>query len=141
MKIVEGSFEKIKPEMEKAKRILAEEIKRLKKKHKAEKVLPSSVQERLDNLAYLENLYSSSKMLPVRIEGIVINYKIFASFMKKLEGLKTSIMVLPDGVVVQYWKQGTLNHGKGVLKLYDLSSYFENFEHVPNAVLTHGQET
>jgi hypothetical protein len=133
--VVNSDFENVKSELKKAKQLCADEIKSLKKTHKKEKIMPQNIQARLTKLAYLSSLYSVSKILPVRIDGVVINYKLYAAFIKKLKDFNISIAVLSDGVVVQYWKTGTLNQGKGVLKLYDLGPYFKDFRHIPDAAL------
>jgi hypothetical protein len=130
--VVTEFVEKIKAEMKEASKATSENISSLKKPYKR-KGIPAHIQRKIDDLEFKANMYSVSKMLPVRIEGVVINYKLYAAFIKKLKGFHTNITVLPEGVTLSYWKEGTRNHGKGVLKLYNISEYFEGFNHIPEA--------
>lgn len=135
---VNSDFDSIKTEMKKMNRAMKEAIKIIKKPYKRNEKMSQEDQLKIEKLGYKVNMCSTSKVIPVKVDGIVINYKIYSSFIKKLDGLKTSAFVQNDGLVVQYWKPGTLNQGKGILKLYDLSSYFMDFQHVPDAVLIDG---
>lgn len=135
---IKGDFEEVKAEMKEHGLKVKQASLLLKKKHKREYLVPEKDKNMLNSMAFQANLYKVSKTLPVRVEGIVINHKLYSSFMKKIKGYKTSILMQSDGMVVNYWKQGTLNQGKGVLKLYDLSEYFKDFENVPEAILIDG---
>lgn len=132
---VKSDFDQVKVEMKEHGLKLKQTSLLIKKKYRRDYRIPEKDKNTLNSLAFQIDLYKASKTLPVRVEGIVINYKLYSSFIKKIKDYKTSILVQPDGVVVNYWKSGTLNQGKGVLKLYDLSQYFKDFEHVPEAIL------
>jgi hypothetical protein len=140
--VVTEFVEKIKNEMKQANKTTSELISNLKKPYKRE-MIPSHVQRKIDELELKLNMYSVSKTLPVRIEGVVINFKVYAAFIKKLKGFNTTLTVLSDGISLSYWKEGTRNHGKGILKLYNIAEYFEGFNHIPEArrIDPYGQET
>lgn len=137
---VKGSFDEIKIQMKDANKSIADEIKHHKKRYRKEGHLPRAVQEIVDGLAAKARIYSVSKVLPVQVENLMINYKLYEAFTKKLKGFEYSILVVDDGVIIQYWKRRTLAQGKGMLKLYDISKYFKNFHSIPEAVLNDGQE-
>ncbi|PLR84638.1 hypothetical protein CVD25_00970 [Bacillus canaveralius] len=137
MLTVLGNFEKIKAEMNEARALKTMSEKAIERLYAKS---PLDLQKALNQNRFLLNMYSASKTLPVQVGDHIINYKVFASFSKKLKGFQSSISILPDGIVVQYWKPGTLNQGKGVLRLYDISTYFLGFQNIPVAEIKHGQE-
>jgi hypothetical protein len=162
--VVTEFVEKVKTEMKQESKRIADEIKmckkwhkedvkKLKEKHKKENVPKVQTDKKIGELVkdtnlliakltYKADFYSTSKMLPVRVYGVVINFKIYSDFMKKIEGFYTNITMQDGEVNLSYWKEGARNHGKGVLKLYDLSEYFKDFKHIPEArrVDPYGQE-
>lgn len=138
---VHGGFERIKEEMKSHRQSVLKEIKALKKPYKKEPVLPRDVQGQIDQLERLSKLYSVARVLPVKIEHLIINYKLYSDFLKRLKGMEFRTAVLEDGVVIQYWRRGTLQQGKGILKLYDITYYFKSFQHVPSGEVKDGQET
>lgn len=142
---VKGNFDAVKVEMKEAYHVVSGEIRGLKAQHKPKDKwgsYPSRVTNRLNELEFKQKLYRTSKTLPVRVEGLVINYKLYSSFTKKLRDFRISVAVNDDCLEVNYWKPGTLNNGKGVLKLYDLSHYFVDFKHIPVAEFVEdGSET
>jgi hypothetical protein len=80
--VVTEFVEKIKAEMKEASKVTAENINNLKKPYKRIGI-PAHVQRKIADLEFKVNLYSVSKVLPVRIEGVIINYKIYSAFIKK----------------------------------------------------------
>lgn len=139
LEVKEDCFSDLKNELKAFQQISKENIKQLKKPYR-NKLIPSHTQNRIDKAEFLINLYSVSKTTPVKVGEVIINYKLFTAYLKKLKGFNTSIAVLNDGVVIQYWKPGNLNFGKGIVKLYDLSEYFVGFQNIPIADLIDGQE-
>ncbi len=81
---------------------------------------------------YLRKLYSV-KTLPVRVEGIVINFSLYQSFLRKLKGFETKISISHNSLRLEYRKFGTPN--KGVVIFEDLSNFFKGFMHIPVAVV------
>lgn len=88
---------------------------------------------RFNNLS--EKLYSV-KTLPVRVDGIIIDYKLFQKFVKTLKGFEMKILIMKDHLKLLYWKNGANKQNELILK--DLSGYFEGFRNIPDAVLVDG---
>ncbi|MFB7301700.1 hypothetical protein [Heyndrickxia sporothermodurans] len=133
--IVSGDLEKVKAEMkQKAQGYKATE-RAIKKLHKGVKVLPAVDQKRLDNLEHLQKIYSASWVLPVKVEGIIINYKVLQAYLKKLEKFNLKISVSDDCLTLTY-KQDQ----KGYIELYDMTKYFHDFKHIPVAVIDDGSK-
>ena len=121
---------------------LREDTKAMKKRHKAEMVpewrtdeefknLENIAKAKMDPLNYQLAIYQST--IPVNIKGLIINYKLYESFMKKLKGFETKITVDQGTLFVEYREFGKSR--KGVLALEDLSKFFEDFKSVPTLVL------
>lgn len=125
----------VKAEMKQFSQKLSDEIKHLKKTHKK---VSKDIQAKIDHLAHTAEFYKQSKVIPVKVEGVVINYKLYAAFMKKIKDFHTNIIALSDGIVIQYWKNGSVRNG-GSLKLFSLNTYFEDFNHVPVGVIDGSQ--
>lgn len=137
---VNGSFENVKEEMKQKNATLSDRIKLTKKHYRREDMMPSHARLKIEEIATLSRLYSVSKVLPVRVEGLIINHKLYADFMKKLNGFMIEITVHETMLVIQYWKKKQLHQAKGSLALYDMSKYFEGFQHIPEAVIVDEQE-
>ncbi|WP_147536076.1 hypothetical protein [Bacillus marasmi] len=135
--IVSGDINSIKAEMKQAKQKKVDEAKALRKLHKGSHTFPKEVQTKMAELERLQSLYSSSKVLPVRVGELIINFKTYEMFTKKISGFHQMLTVDPDSIKVYYNK----NNAKGVLTLQDMSSYFKEFDHIPEAVIGNGAET
>lgn len=141
LKIKSGSFEDLKKEMKQANQAKKADIKVIKKKIKVvkpdvqTKMLMNKNIEKLE--AFTKTMYVSSKVLPVKIGSIVLNYKAYCAFAKKIEGLRKTESLTDDLLKIKY-KTG--EHSRGYVEFTDLSSYFEGFQHIPRAVLKNGQE-
>lgn len=83
----------------------------------------------------LKKLYSV-KSLPVKVGDIIIDYKLYQSFLKKLRGFQSKLTLSDSALFFEYWKFGSKNKGRLVLE--DLSSYYDGFKHIPTAVLVDG---
>jgi len=139
---MKNDFANVKAEMSAKEKQIKESIKAVNKRHKEkekkakQRVNMSQADKRLiEQLTHRAKYYSTSSVLPVKVGEIIINYKILPSFLKKLDGYETALQVLDRELVLHYWKKSTLTHGKGVLRLYDLTEYFYDFTHVPEAIL------
>ncbi|KEF40443.1 hypothetical protein M670_00469 [Schinkia azotoformans MEV2011] len=126
---------------------LRADIKSMKKQHKAEKIpvwrtdeqikkLENKAKEKIDPLNYQLAIYQS--VIPVNFKGLIINYKLYESFMKKLKGFETKITEDQGPLFVEYREFG--KRRKGVLALEDLSRHFVDFKSVPTLVLADEQE-
>lgn len=140
LRIVNGSFEQLKAEMKQNQDIVKRKIKELEKKRKQKKYLTESEQKRLQELEKLFRLYTPSKVLPVRIEStdLIIDSKIYQSFMKKIKGFSFEITVIADSMRIRY-KSGF--QSQGCIEFYNLSSYFTEFQNIPVAVIKDGSES
>lgn len=129
MLIVNGDFEKVKAEMKEASKARADEARAIKKLHKNPYNRPVLINLKLDSIEEAQNMYKLTKVLPVRIEALVINYKLFKAFMKNLKNYQVNLFVEKEFLVLEYENGQT----KGRLELRDLATYFEGFEHIPVA--------
>lgn len=125
MIVVNGDFEKVKEEMK--------EVRKLKTTtplaiHKRYENQYSRLERELKRNELLSHMYSVSKVLPVKIDDHIFNYKVYTSFIKKLNGYQIKTEVIDDSLYVYYTKGKKSN---GLLALRDLSPYFEGFIHIP----------
>lgn len=132
MKIVKGSFEKLKPEMKLFQADVKQKIKDLSKIRKEKGCLNEQEIEKLRDLEKLERLYNPSKVLPVQLENVslVVDYKLFTKFLKKIKKLPYEINIENNCLIVEYW---TAQRTSGRLELRDLSNYYLHFQHMPVA--------
>jgi uncharacterized protein involved in exopolysaccharide biosynthesis len=130
VKIVKGDFEKLKPEMKLFQADVKQKIKYLSKIRKEKGCLNEQEIEKLRDLEKLERLYNPSKVLPVQLESVslVVDYKLFTKFLKKIEKLPHEINIGNNCLIVKYW---TAQRTSGRLELRDLSNYYLHFQHMP----------
>lgn len=88
---------------------------------------------KLENrIADLENFIARfKKMKPYKMGGIIIDYKMYENFMKKLKGFEITEQVI-DNVLVVTYKKGV---NKGELQLNDLSDDFPKGSDFPEKTL------
>lgn len=131
MIVVNGGTDKVKAEMKKAAAAITDEIKEIKAKYKKEKVkkLPKDAEAKIEALERTKGMYGVSNILPVRVGEIVINFKLYETFMKKIKDFQIDMTVSDECVQVDYRK----GQAQGTLVLEDMSSYFGGFEHIPLA--------
>ena len=91
----------------------------------------ATLQDKLRKNDLLLLMYTPSKIMPARIGSLIINYKLFEAFLKKIKSFERRIVLTDHSLKVEYWKLG--NKTKGVLELEDISYYFEGFKHIPVA--------
>lgn len=87
----------------------------------------TSISEEIEKLESEIHRFRKAVMNPRKVGNLVINYKIYEQYMKKLNriGLYTKVTLKEDRLILQY---GT--HQKdlfGTVELYDLSTTFEDF--------------
>jgi hypothetical protein len=141
--IINGDLDKIKAEIKQVKQWKSEEIKELKKliksKQSAEKKAakeenrkvnpyPRALDEKLDALEEQLALISS-RLVPVQVEGITINFSIYQNAMKKLKGFEIDIKIENGQFELAYKKNKT----RGAFYLFDVSPHYTGFHHVPIA--------
>lgn len=135
--ITSGNLDLLKAEMKTVKQEKEKTAKALQKLYRS-RFIPDQTRYKLDDLEKQMFMYSPSKVLPGRVGDIVINIKAFQAFYKKLKNFETELIVNSESLVLKYWKHRS--QSKGVFTLYDLSSYFKTFEHIPVAEQADGQE-
>jgi len=88
---------------------------------------------KLENrIAHLESYIARfKKMKPYKMGGIIIDYKMYENFMKKLKGFEITEQVMGNVLVVTY-KKGA---NKGELQLNDLSDDFPKNSDFPEKTL------
>ena len=132
MKIILGNFEDLKEEMKMFHDDVKKKIKSLENVRKEKKYLNEEDQQKLKELETLKYLYNPSKVLPVKIADLVVNYKVLTSFLKKIKKIPHDIDFEDEYLVVRYQVN---SHAYGHLMLNDLSKYFRDFQNSPEGVL------
>lgn len=130
IKITQGSEAAIKTEM-KAKTIeIKEQMKKLRKRIREERkrdnpdtVILVSLEDDMDDLEAELKFYTPSRVLPVHVGDIVINYKAFLRFLKALDGFNCTVSLESGRLRIDY--------GVGYAEFRDLSSYYEGFQFIP----------
>ncbi|RAK21117.1 hypothetical protein B0I26_10369 [Anoxybacillus vitaminiphilus] len=130
MKIISGNFENLKSEMKLHLENVKRKIKIYESERKRKKYLNEYEQKKLQELYNLKRIYTPTNVLPVKINGtnLVIDFKIYQSFMKKIQPFTFQIITSSNRLCIEYQ---TDTHSKGCLELYDLSSFFSNFQNIP----------
>ncbi|MES1045311.1 hypothetical protein FOA22_12610 [Heyndrickxia oleronia] len=98
---------------------------------------PTRLEREMKRNDLLNHMYSVSKTIPVKIGGLIINYKFLSSYLKKLKNHTVEIEMGESRILISYEK----HRSKGQLVLEDLSFYFRDFKHIPSAVIDDGSET
>ena len=119
LKVISSDYVGLKFEMEEALQKLSEQIRLLKNISTPEDLL------KIEELKAQQKYYKLSKVLPLRVGNIIVNYKFYELFTKKL---KHFTLDLTD---VSF----TIKYDNGWLELHDLSPHFHNFHHIPVAVI------
>lgn len=142
LEIVSGNIEMIKSELKQAKQWKVNDEKELKKQIKkwkavekkaakeekrGEKTPPKEFDQMLVELGKLQSVYST--YIPVQVENLIIDYKTYQAAVKKLKDFEITIAVKDQKLILSYRTKNT----KGSVHLYDLSTYFRDFHHVPLA--------
>lgn len=109
-----------------------EELSRLRRERREEnnrknidRLAVNDLETKIKSLESSIHRFRKSVMEPRKIEHLVINYKLFEKFNKKLKPFYTSIRLEPDKLVLEYGNRPGEHIGK--LELYDLSKHFENY--------------
>lgn len=107
---------------------ISKEIKAIKDRYKKDKVktLSKDDQKKIGALERKKAVYA--KTLPVKIDDLIIDFKLYEKFMEKIYKFEITHSI-GEKVKVSYKTE----HGEGSLELEDLSPYFEGFEHIPLA--------
>lgn len=123
IEIVNGSLESTQKDL---KKLLATMQSRLTKFRQSVKKNDRTVEQNETIAKYEEFIkrFGVSKMLPVRVGHIVINYKLYQQLTNKLKGFEISEELKENMVVVTYAKKGV----SGQLELYDIKKHFDGLD-------------
>lgn len=131
--IVKGSLDDLKAEMKYEEGRVKNDIRGRKKKIKElQKAKPVNTQailmheKNMEKDEQLLKMFNSSKVQPVRVGDIVINYAAYLKYLKIVKGITKEYFNRAEYVV---------RHETGRLELADLGEYFEGFTSLPVAEL------
>ncbi|WP_144461814.1 hypothetical protein [Siminovitchia fortis] len=130
--ITKGSKETVKKELKIAAKAKTDELKAIKKEYRKVQDRPRWVREKIKRLEELQRFYMVSKVLPVKVGNIIINYLAYEKFMKNIKGFPVRHVVGDAGLKVEY---ETPDKTKGSINFFDLNQHFSDFEHLPAAEL------
>lgn len=116
-----------------------EQLKQLKKEHTEAKKgsnhdLQAEIQRQINENARYLSRFKKSNMEPRAIGSIVINYRLYERFMKKLKGFQVTEQVSDEKLIVKY-RKGSNN---GTLELMDISKHFEGGSEFPKGDMYYG---
>ncbi|MDQ0254908.1 hypothetical protein J2S74_002290 [Evansella vedderi] len=126
LKIVSGSVEDVKAELKIILSNLKKRVSAIKKEYRGRQ-MPVSKQREIQELEQFQRIFKVSVMLPVEVEGIVINYKAYEDMLKKLKGQWVQLKVDSQKL--------TLTYESGKLELYDLRPLLTSIKQFPRAVI------
>lgn len=135
LKLLNNNIENLKVELNEAKALKTSRSSAIEKRFANN---PNRLQSELKKNHLLQLMYTPSKTLPVRVEGLTINFKLYEAFMKKLKGFETNLVVTNSSLRLEYWKFG--RHAKGFLELNDITPFFNDFQHIPVARVDYDKE-
>ena len=128
IEIIKGSVEEVKTEMKERKAAAAKTTKAIRKEARRKMLKPHE----MPGDAYaqaLQEWYSVTKIVPMNLEGVVINYLLLYRFTKKLKGFKLMFTVEQDQVVLTY----SSTRARGTLVLDKLPEEFNVLKKIPEA--------
>ncbi|WEG14127.1 hypothetical protein PU629_07110 [Pullulanibacillus sp. KACC 23026] len=129
LRIASGSLEELKAEMKLATDAVICRIKLIGAPHAKEDIkIPPRLAQRLTVLERKRRIfYAFSKIQPVKVEGIIIDYRAIRALEKKLKRMLYTIEKQEDKLVILYDEKGSL----GRVELNDLSLHYEGFQLIP----------
>lgn len=134
IKITQGSEAAIKTEM-KAKTIeIKEQMKKLRKRIREERkrdnpdtVTLVSLEDDMDDLEADLKFYRPSRVLPVQVGDIVVNFKAVQKFLKVLNDFNYTVSLGKNCLIIDY--------GVGYIEFWDLTEYYQGFQFIPKGEL------
>lgn len=136
---ISGNENAVKSEMYHRSAEIKQELKELKKRIRAlKKESPSSteyivsLEMKAKKLEDRLQFYQPSKVLPVQLEGVVINFKAYQKYSKALKKQRIDFQTKLEGSSV------VIKHRSGALELKDLSEHFKGFVLLPKAEIVGG---
>ncbi len=121
----------VKEEMKECRSILLGEVRQLEEEYK-ERAMPEHVRHSIVERNQKVDILKVTVTVPARLkDGLVINYKLYESFRRKLRDFSIIHEVKSDRLLLYYQKDGT----KGELTLFDLSGVLNDLNNIPHAEL------
>ena len=102
-------------------------ITQLDRKERKNEILTVKEKGELEALKKSVPVYSLSQTLPAKYEGLIVNSKLLDRFFKHLKDMNWELHVTDNVLILRYFKNGN----EGILRLYDLTPYFEEFNDIP----------
>lgn len=136
IRVVNPDLQALKEEMQTMRKLKTTTSSAIEKRYKDNSY---SRDKALKHNALLQQMYSTTSTFPVKVGGVIINYKLFQAFLRKLKGFEMRINITESSLALTYWKRG--ESAKGILSLDNLSEYFEGFKHIPLAELQRDAQT
>ena len=130
-----GSKDEVKKEMKAAGKRITEELKAVRRDYRRVQDRPRWVHKKIEELEDQQSFYMVSKVIPAKVDNIIINFLVYERFMKKIKGFPVRHVVGDVSLKVEY---KTSEKTKGLINFFDLNQYFSDFEHVPVAELKEG---
>lgn len=134
--ITSGSKDEVKKEMKARGKAITDELKAVRREYRRVQDRPDWINRKIDELERLQEKYMVSKIIPVRVGNMIINYLVYERFMKKIRRCTVKHFVDPDGFSIEY-RTGV--RGKGHVDFFDLSKYFGDFQNLPVAEVKEGE--
>jgi hypothetical protein len=100
-------------------------------KEKADVQYINKVERQINSLEWYVHRFRKAAMHPVKIDGIVINFKLYERFIKKLKGFNISQEVKDGQLVINYSNKVS----KGMLTLEDITSHFPDVSKIQDGEL------
>lgn len=130
LEIVQGSLDHSKEVMKKTLSITKQNLSNLKKVVKPKERTKMHKQQ-IKEMEALVNFFRVSRMQPVYIDSICINYMLYVQLMKKLKNYQVEEFIADNKLVISYSNKST----KGRFELYDITDKLQGLNFFPKAVI------
>lgn len=128
--ITSGSKDEVKKEMKAAGKTITDELKAVRKDYRRVQNRPRWVRRKIEDLEDQQKIYMVSKVIPVKVGNVIINFLAYERFMKKIKRFTVRHTVGDHGLKVEYENR---KKQKGHIVFFDLNRYFSDFERLPIA--------
>lgn len=120
-----SAFDEVKPQMQLRVNNIKSQLKHLENREKKGGYVSCNQVNQLEKDL---KIYSSKYVLPTKFEGLIINYKLFIDFIKKIKKFDIQLEIEDGNLIVKYRDIRGIN---GVLHLCDISSYYQDIQGIP----------
>jgi hypothetical protein len=127
-----SAFDVVKPQMQIRTENIKSQLKHLEKRENQGSYVDCTKVNRLEMDL---KIYSVKYVLPVKIGGLIINYKLLTDFLKKIKKFDVDFRIEDGNLIVEY---SQIKGNKGILHLGDLTPYYRDFHSIPLVELKQG---